>query len=140
MLVVVLSLTMFIFSKTIVKVWLGPIFDYHASSILPIITCSYALLGVNITAHYTLLALGGVRTVTFLNLVAGGAMLLAMTALASKHGLQGAATARLVYGPITCLMYLRLSKMMQRAMPGMPAPILPLSDMASDRGRQSIYR
>ena len=140
MLVVLLSLTMFVFSKTIVKVWLGPIFDYHASSILPIITCSYALLGLNITAHYTLLALGGVRTVTFLNLVAGGAMLLAMTALVSKHGLQGAATARLVYGPITCLMYLRLSKMMQRAMPGMSAPILPLSDMASDRGRQSIYR
>ena len=140
MLVVLLSLMMFIFSKTIVKVWIGPIFGYHASNVLPMIACSYALLGLNITAHYTLLALGGVRTVTFINLVAGGAMLLAMTALASKHGLQGAAIARLVYGPITCLMYLWLSKMMQRAMPAMPTPLLPLSDMASASGQQSIYR
>jgi O-antigen/teichoic acid export membrane protein len=140
MLVILLSLTMFIFSKVIVKVWLGPIFDYQSNNILPIITCSYALLGLNITAYYTLLALGGFKTATFLNLVAGGAMLFAMTVLASKHGLQGASAARLVYGPITCLMYLRLAKMMQHAIPVITSPRFPSSNMAFDRRRQSIYR
>ena len=33
-------------------------------------------------------------------------MLLLMAMLIPKHGLQGAALARLVYGPITCLAYL----------------------------------
>jgi len=80
----------------------------------PTIVCSFALLGMNVTAHYALLAVGHVRVVTYLNLLAGMAMLLTMAMLIPKHGLQGAALARLVYGPITCIAYLYLSKIIWR--------------------------
>jgi O-antigen/teichoic acid export membrane protein len=68
---------------------------------------------MNVTAHYALLALGRVRLVTALNVAAGIAMLALMLPLASRFGMVGAACARLVTGPITCLMYLPLLKLLR---------------------------
>jgi O-antigen/teichoic acid export membrane protein len=69
---------------------------------------------MNVTAHYVLLAVGQVRVVTYLNLFAGLAMLLLMAILIPKYGLQGAAWARFIYGPITCLAYFRLYRVIWR--------------------------
>jgi O-antigen/teichoic acid export membrane protein len=140
MLVIILSLFSFVFSKAILKAWVGEIFDRETSNILPIIVCSFALLAINVTAHYILLALGRVSIVTYLNLLAGGVMLVAMTALIPRLGLRGAATARLFYGPITCLMYLRLDRIIQRPTTVVAVPKAPLLSLTSDDGQQSIQR
>ncbi len=113
-LVVVLSLPLVALGSRLLMWWVGPAFGQQPLLMFPTIVCSFALLGMNVTAHYALLAVGHVRVVTYLNLLAGMAMLLTMAMLIPKHGLQGAALARLVYGPITCIAYLYLSKIIWR--------------------------
>jgi O-antigen/teichoic acid export membrane protein len=110
-----LSLPLIVFGSRLLTVWIGPAFSQHAPLIFPTIVYSYALLGMNVTAHYALLAVGQVKVVTYLNLLAGTVMLFTMAILIPSHGLQGAALARLVYGPITCLAYFSLYKIIWRA-------------------------
>ena len=106
-----LSFPLLLAGKYILIAWLGMDFAQHALPTLPIIVCSFALLGMNVTAYYTLLAAGMIRRVTYLNLLAGGAMLVAMSVLIPRYGIVGAAASRLVYGPITWLMYVSVYKM-----------------------------
>jgi O-antigen/teichoic acid export membrane protein len=113
--VVALSLPLIVFGSRILTLWIGPVFSQQAPLMFPRIIYSYALLGMNVTAHYALLAAGHVRVVTYLNLLAGTLMLVIMAILIPSHGLQGAAVARLVYGPITCLAYFNLYKIIWRA-------------------------
>ncbi len=112
-----LSLPLIVFGSRILTAWIGPAFGQQPPLMFPTIVFSFALLGMNVTAHYALLAVGHVRVVTYLNLLAGIVMLLVMAMLLPKHGLQGAAWARLVYGPITCLAYLHLFRIIWRAEP-----------------------
>jgi len=112
-----LSLPLIVFGSRILTAWIGPAFGQQPLLMFPTIVCSFALLGMNVTAHYTLLAVGHVRVVTYLNLLAGIVMLLVMAMLIPNRGLQGAALARLVYGPITCLAYFHLYKIIWRAEP-----------------------
>jgi O-antigen/teichoic acid export membrane protein len=112
--VLVLSLPLVALGSRFLTWWVGPAFGQQPLPLFPTIVCGFALLGMNVTAHYALLAVGHVRVVTSLNLFAGITMLLTMAMLIPKHGLQGAALARLVYGPITCLAYLYLSKVIWR--------------------------
>jgi O-antigen/teichoic acid export membrane protein len=109
-----LSLPVIVFGRHVLTIWVGAIFSQQPPQSFPIIVGSFALLGMNVTAHYVLLAVGHVRIVTYLNLIAGAVMLLLMTMLIPKHGLQGAALARLVYGPITCLAYFQLYRVIWR--------------------------
>jgi O-antigen/teichoic acid export membrane protein len=105
-----LSLPAIVFGKHILAMWIGTAFGQPPQLMFATIACGFALLGINVTAHYALLAVGQVRVVTYLNLLAGAVMLLLMIMLIPSHGLQGAALARLVYGPITCLAYFWLYK------------------------------
>ena len=50
-------------------------------------------------------------------LLAGIAMLLVMAILIPSHGMQGAALARLVYGPVTCLAYVYVYRIISRTEP-----------------------
>jgi O-antigen/teichoic acid export membrane protein len=109
-LVIVLSLPLILFGKTLVNLWISTAFDQRVPSIFPIVICSFAFLGINVTAHYVLLATGSVRIITYLNAVAGMAMLFLMTVLIPRYGLYGAALARLIYGPVTCLAYIYVFK------------------------------
>jgi O-antigen/teichoic acid export membrane protein len=111
--------------------WIGPAFGQEPLLIFPTIVCGFALLGMNVTAHYTLLAVGQVRLVTYLNLLAGVVMLLAMAMLIPRCGLQGAASARLVYGPITCLAYLYLYRIIWRGESHVSLPQPSIYKMAS---------
>ncbi|HXC94886.1 MAG TPA: oligosaccharide flippase family protein [Edaphobacter sp.] len=108
LMVSILSLPVILFGKHILRIWIGSAFDQQPQFIFPIIVLSFAFLGLNITAHYALLAAGQVRIVTGLNLLAGVTMLLLMALSIPGHGLEGAALSRLIYGPITCLAYIRL--------------------------------
>jgi len=112
-----LSLPVIVFGKHVLTMWIGTAFGRQPPLMFSMIACSFALLGMNVTAHYALLAVGQVRVVTYLNLVAGTVMLLLMLMLIPGHGLQGAALARLVYGPITCLAYVQLHRVVWRAKP-----------------------
>ncbi len=125
-----LSFPLIVFGSHILTAWIGPGFGQQPLLMFPTIVCSYALLGMNVTAHYALLAVGHVRVVTYLNLLAGIVMLLVMTTLIPNHGLQGAALARLVYGPITCLAYLHLYKSIWRAQPQTSLPQSPIYNLA----------
>jgi O-antigen/teichoic acid export membrane protein len=114
MLVCLLSLPLIVFGKSILTMWLGSAFAQQPSLLFATIALSFALLGMNVTAHYALLAVGQVKVVTYLNLFAGMAMLLLMLLLVPGHGLQGAALARLAYGPVTCLAYFQMYRVIWR--------------------------
>jgi len=102
-----------LFGRPILLQWMGLEFSRHAWPVFATLSIAYALFAMNVTAHYTLLALGHVRVVTFLNILAAGAMLALMLPLAARFGTEGAASARLVAGPITCLLYLPLLRHMR---------------------------
>jgi O-antigen/teichoic acid export membrane protein len=126
LLVGILALPIICFGKQVLTRWIGAAFAQQPPLMFSIIVCGFALLGMNVTAHYALLAAGQVRTVTYLNLLAGIVMLLLMLILIPSHGLQGAAVARLAYGPITCLAYFQLYRVIWR----MKSPtLLPQSPM-----------
>ena len=114
MLVVVLSLPVIVLGRHFLTRWIGIAFGQQPPLMFPLIVYGFALLGLNVTAHYALLAVGHVRVVTYLNLVAGAGMLVFMALLLPKFGLQGAAMARLIYGPITCLAYVQLYRVIWR--------------------------
>ncbi len=126
-----LSLPLIVFGSNILAAWIGPAFGQQPPLMFPTIVFSFALLGMNVTAHYALLAVGHVRVVTCLNLLAGIVMLLVMAMLLPKHGLQGAAWARLVYGPITCLAYFHLYRTIWRAEPHTGLPQSPIYKVAA---------
>ena len=88
--------------------WMGPAFAAQTAGLLPLIALGFGLLALNVTAHYTLMALGHVRIVTLANVAGGVLMLSTMAVLIPAYGVRGAALARLWYGPVTCLLYLPL--------------------------------
>jgi O-antigen/teichoic acid export membrane protein len=102
---VVLSVPLAFFSKLALQLWMGAAFAQQAWMALSIVAVGFGFLALNITAHYALLALGQVRLVSMLNLAGGAAMLVATILLAPRFGIAGAAVGRLLYGPITLLMY-----------------------------------
>ena len=130
-LVLALSLPVAIFGRYILTMWIGPAFGQQPPLMFPTIVCGFALLGINVTAHYALLAIGQVRIVTYLNLLAGVVMLFLMAMLIPNHGLQGAALARLSYGPITCLAYFYVYRAIWRFKPTISSSQSPVYETAA---------
>jgi O-antigen/teichoic acid export membrane protein len=89
--------------------WGGAAIARDAKRIFIPIVWSSALLGLSVTGTYAMLALGRVRTVTWLNLGGGIAMVLLIIWLLPRFGGYGVAMARLCYGPITLLVYIPLA-------------------------------
>jgi O-antigen/teichoic acid export membrane protein len=131
MLVGTLSLPVIVFGRHVLTMWIGTAFGQQPPLMFPMIVCSFALLGMNVTAHYALLAVGQIRAVTFLNLLAGIVMLLVMALLIPKYGLQGAALARLAYGPITCLAYFQLYSVIWRTGSNILLPQSPIYEVVA---------
>jgi O-antigen/teichoic acid export membrane protein len=100
------------FGRPLLHAWVGEAIAQSAGAILTPIAWSFALLGLNVTGCYSLLALGRVREVTWLNLAGGGAMLVLMAVLLSRMGIRGVAMARIVYGLTTLLMYIPLVRLL----------------------------
>jgi O-antigen/teichoic acid export membrane protein len=103
-----LCLPVVLLSKTFLSHWMGAPFAESTGSVFAIASLGFGFLALNVTAHYALLALGQVRYVSCINIFAGAATLLAMWLLIPRYGIFGAALGRLVYGPLTWLMYYRL--------------------------------
>jgi O-antigen/teichoic acid export membrane protein len=99
------------FGRPLLHAWVGEAVAQSAGTILTPIAWSFALLGLNVTGYYTLLALGRVRAVTWLNIAGGGAMLVLMAVLLARLGIRGVAMARMVYGMTTLLMYIPLVRL-----------------------------
>lgn len=97
-----------LFSKPLLSLWMGPQFAASTWRVFAIASLGFGLLSLNVTAHYALLALGQVRYVSSVNVIAGIVTLLAMWVLIPRYGILGAALGRLIYGPFTWLMYYRL--------------------------------
>jgi O-antigen/teichoic acid export membrane protein len=98
-----------LFGQRILLIWAGADIARSSTTIFPIIVWSSALLALNVTGTYSLLAFGRVRVVTWLNLAAGATMLLLMTWLLPRFGAYGLALARLSYGSITLVLYCPLA-------------------------------
>jgi O-antigen/teichoic acid export membrane protein len=110
----VLCLPLVLFSRFVLRIWLGPAFARQTSTLLSVIALSFGFLALNVTGHYILLASGQVRLVSLLNLAGAATALFMMAVLAPRFGLIGAAVARLSYGPITWIMYYRLRSVLAR--------------------------
>jgi O-antigen/teichoic acid export membrane protein len=108
LLVIALLLPVALFARPILELWMGAEFAHAAGTTLSVLAVAFALLAVNITAHYTMLALGQIRYLTYLNLSAGIATALLMLVLVSHWGITGAAAARILYGPVTWVLYLKV--------------------------------
>jgi exopolysaccharide biosynthesis WecB/TagA/CpsF family protein len=92
----------------VIRVLAGNAVAAAAAPVLPLIVWSTALLGISVTAYYALLAFGRVRTVTFISIAGGCAMLLPLGWLIRSYGVHGIAMARFAYGGTALLLYLPL--------------------------------
>ena len=84
-----------IFGNRILHLWGGDAITRGSAGVFTPIIWSSALLGLNVTGTYAMLALGRVRTVTWLNICGGAAMVLLILWLLPRYGAHGVAMARL---------------------------------------------
>jgi O-antigen/teichoic acid export membrane protein len=119
-LVVVLAAPIIFGSRYILRLWMGQDFATHASVALSITACGFALLGLNVTGFYMLMAMGRIKLLALVNTVGAAVMLIAIAILAPYFGIAGAAAGRLLYGPIVCLIYIPLRNALRitQAVPG----------------------
>jgi O-antigen/teichoic acid export membrane protein len=114
LLVSVATMVVLLFGQPLINAWLGKAIAQGSAMILAPIVWSFALLGLSVTGYYSLLALGRVRIVTWINLAGGLAMLLLMAWLLPRTGVHGIASARLCYGLVTLTMYYPLIRLLRR--------------------------
>ena len=107
-LVAILAFPVIFGSRYILSYWLDPNFAAHASLTLSITACGFALLGLNVTGFYMLMAMGRIKLLVFVNTVGAAVVLVAITLLAPRFGIAGAAAGRLLFGPIVCIIYIPL--------------------------------
>jgi O-antigen/teichoic acid export membrane protein len=112
--VAVTTAALLLLGNRILQLWVGSSIAQESAPVLAIIVWSSALLALNVTATYALLALGRVRSVTWFNLSGGTLMLLFMLYLTPRLGIEGIAIARLAYGLSTLGMYYPLLRLLRR--------------------------
>jgi len=106
-----LSLTapLVLLGRKILTIWMGPAFAAHSYQVLIILAVGFCTLSLNVVPHFTLLGLGKVRFLSVTNLVGGIISLVGAALLIPPFGLIGAAAARLLYGPVTCVNYWKVT-------------------------------
>jgi O-antigen/teichoic acid export membrane protein len=97
--------TVLLLGHTILRLWVGASIAERSVTLLAPIAWGFALLGLNVTGYYAMLALGRVRTVTMLGIAGGVTMVTLMTLLLPRMGISGLVIARLSYGAISLLVY-----------------------------------
>ncbi|WP_158791804.1 oligosaccharide flippase family protein [Granulicella sp. L60] len=102
------------FGRPLLNAWVGGAIAQGSAVILVPIVWSFALLGLSVTGYYSLLALGRVHVVTWINLTGGLAMLLLMSWLLPRTGVHGIAFARLCYALVTLTMYYPLIRLLRK--------------------------
>jgi O-antigen/teichoic acid export membrane protein len=93
--------------------WMGHTDITSASRVLfaPLLWSS-ALLGISVTATYTLFAFQRVALVTTFSVLGAALCLLCMVWFGQRFGAVGVATARLVYGAASVILYVPLWRML----------------------------
>ena len=105
LLIVVLGASVVLaFGPAILSRLAGVELAHQCAPLLPVIVWSTAFSGLGVAGAYSMLALGRAKTLTCFTL-AGGIL---MSWLARRYGLQGMAWSRMLYGPITCMVYIPL--------------------------------
>ena len=108
------------FGPAVLRRWGGVELARACDSILPAIVWSTAFAGLGVAGAYSMLALGRARTLTCFTLAGGVFMTFSMGWLAPRYGLQGMAWSRMLYGPITCLVYIPLLVLLANRTKGRP--------------------
>lgn len=109
LLIVVLgAATVLALGPAILNRWGGVELTRRCADIFPIIVWSTAFAGLGVAGAYSMLALGHARALTCFTVVGGVLMAASMWWLAPRQGLQGMAWSRMIYGPLTCLVYVPL--------------------------------
>jgi O-antigen/teichoic acid export membrane protein len=103
--VLVGTTTVLLLGHAVLYMWVGASVAEESVKILSPIVWGFALMGLNVTGYYTMLALGQVRIVTVLGIAGGAVMVSLMALLLPKMGIMGLVLARLSYGAIALLMY-----------------------------------
>jgi O-antigen/teichoic acid export membrane protein len=112
-----LALPLILFGKTLLTLWMGAEFAKQAYIVLGLLAVANAVLAVSVVPHYTLLALGYVRYVSVVNVLGGIVCLCAAPLLIPPLGLVGAALARLLYGPVVALNFVKITQALRRRVP-----------------------
>ena len=112
-----LALPLVLFGKTLLTLWMGAEFAKQAYIVLGLLAVANAVLAVSVVPHYTLLALGYVRYVSVVNVLGGIVCLCAAPLLIPPLGLVGAALARLLYGPVVALNFVKITQALRRRVP-----------------------
>ena len=113
-LALVIALTVGLFQHAALGLFTGRVFEDSSHATLDILIGGFFLLALNVAPYYLLLGLGASRRVSVVT-AASGAVALAMTfALVPAMGLEGAATARLLYVLGTLTLLERASKALKR--------------------------
>jgi len=97
-----------LFGNRLLRAWAGAEIARNAAPIMSVIVWSAALLGLNVTATYALMALGRIRIVAGFNIASGVVMLVLMLYLTPRFGIEGIALARLSYALISLFLYIPL--------------------------------
>ena len=109
LLVVLGAAAVLAFGPAVLQRWAGIELAQKCSSLLPVIVWSTAFAGLGVAGAYAMLALGHARTLTCFTVVGGVLMTCWMGWLAPHYGLHGMAWSRMIYGPITCMIYFPLA-------------------------------
>jgi O-antigen/teichoic acid export membrane protein len=127
-----LTLPVALFGKALLRFWIGAAFASATGPTLVLLAVGFGLLTMNVTAHYTMLALGQIRYLTYVNLAVGVATILLVSVLTRHWGMSGAAAARLLYGPFTWVMYLKIHSLLPEK-GSSPAQLVPELIMAGEK-------
>ena len=117
------------FGQRLLQAWAGTAIAQTAAPFFPLVIIGSTLLGLSVTGTYALLALGKVRSVAWLSISTGVAMLLMMVWLLPRNGVQGLATARLFYGLSSLLLYVPLLRSLASRHSSTPAASSALSTL-----------
>jgi len=120
--VTMLTLPLLLAGHAILRRWMGEAFAAYATVPLQLTAVGFALMGLNVTGHFVLMAMGRVKLLALANMVGAIAMLGAIWTLAPAHGVTGAAAGRLLFGPIICLIYLPLARTLSRTALAITSP------------------
>lgn len=112
--VVVGAVALLLLGAPVLVRWGGPAIADAGKPILPLLIVAAAAQALAVTGSYTMLALGRVRIVTFLNLAGGAGLLLLAPWLLPRYGTEGVALARLCCAPFPLLVYIPLCLLLFR--------------------------
>jgi O-antigen/teichoic acid export membrane protein len=117
-LIVALGTTvLLLFGEAILRIWGGEGVARIGKPVLPLMVWGTALPALTVSGVYSMLALDRVRTVTLLSLIAGAMMLVSVPWLLAHYGVVGMAYARIIYGPISLVIYFPLFQFLRRGRP-----------------------